>query len=91
MESKLMPERRRFALHWGGGWIAEEARTVTPYHEPAVQLLEFDHGDEAIRFCYYHEGRFQTSPLILGKGHLPALRKEIRRHKKLHALLKQLV
>jgi hypothetical protein len=26
--------RRRFKLHWGGGWITEEARSVTQYHEP---------------------------------------------------------
>ena len=64
---------------------------MTPYHEPAVQLLEFDNGDQAVRFCYYHGGRFQTSPLILGHEHLAALRREIRKNQKLHALLKRLV
>ena len=34
--------RRRFQLHWGGGWITEEARSKTQYHEPSIQLLSFD-------------------------------------------------
>ena len=83
--------RRRFKLHWGGGWVTEEARSQTQYHEPSLQLLEFDSGDRALRFCYYHDGMFQGGPLILSESHLAVLRREVRKHKTLHGLLKRLV
>jgi len=84
-------KKRRFQLHWGGGWIAEEARTETPYHEPSIQLMVFDSGERSLRFCYYHDGSYQGGPLILGEGDLAKLRNEIRRNKTIHALLKKLV
>lgn len=83
--------KRRFKLHWGGGWITEEARSITKYHEPSIQLLSFDSGLKSLRFCYYHDGVFQGGPLILSESHLAALRREIRKNKRLHALLKKLV
>ena len=83
--------KRRFKLHWGGGWITEEARSITQYHEPSIQLLRFDTGVKSLRFCYYHEGIFQGGPLILSESQLPGLRREIRKNKTLHALLKKLV
>jgi len=84
-------KRRRFQLHWGAGWITEEARSRTPYHEPAIQLLSFDSGDRSIRFCYYHEGFYQGGPLILGEDHLPALRRVVRKNKTIRSFLKRLV
>ncbi len=84
-------KRRRFQLHWGGGWITEEARSETPYHEPSIQLLAYDSGDRAIRFCYYHDGMYQGGPLILSENNLKDLRKEIRKYKTIHAFLKRLV
>jgi hypothetical protein len=84
-------KRRRFQLHWGGGWITEEARSRTPYHEPAIQLLSFDSGQRSIRFCYYHEGFYQGGPLILSEEHLRNLRTEIRKNRTIHAFLKRLV
>jgi hypothetical protein len=84
-------KKRRFQLHWGGGWIAEEARSKTQYHEPSIQLLAFDSGEKSLRFCYYHDGFYQGGPLILGQNHLAALRKQIRKNKTIHALLKKLV
>jgi hypothetical protein len=83
--------KRRFQLHWGGGWISEEARSTTPYHEPAIQLLLFDSGDRSIRFCYYREGFYQGGPLIVSESHLAGLRREVRKNKTLHGLLKRLV
>ena len=83
--------RRRFKLHWGGGWITEEARSKTPYHEPSIQLLSFDSGERSLRFCYYHDGMFQGGPLIVNESHLAGLRREICKHKTLHGLLKKLV
>ncbi len=90
-EKKTGFKRRRFQLHWGGGWIEEEARSRTSYHEPSIQLLSFDSGDKAVRFCYYHDGFYQGGPLILSESHLKGLRGEIRKNKTLHALLKGLV
>jgi len=90
MEKKEF-RRRRFKLHWGGGWIAEEARSETQYHEPSIQLLSFDSGGKSLRFCYYQEGMFQGGPLILSESHLAGLRREIRRNKTIHSLLKKLV
>jgi hypothetical protein len=83
--------KRRFQLHWGGGWITEEARSETQYHEPSIQLLSFDSGERSIRFCYYHDGHYQGGPLILSESHLAGLRREIRKNKTIHAFLSQLV
>ena len=83
--------KRRFQLHWGGGWITEEARSKTQYHEPSIQLLSFDSGGKSIRFCYYLDGFYQGGPLILSESHLAGLRREIRKNKTIHALLKKLV
>jgi hypothetical protein len=90
MKDKKFP-RRRFQLHWGGGWITEEARSKTQYHEPSIQLLSFDSGEQSIRFCYYHDGFYQGGPLILSESQLAGLRREIRKNKNIHALLKKLV
>ena len=83
--------KRRFQLHWGGGWITEEARSQTEYHEPSIQLLSFDSGERSIRFCYYHDGFYQGGPLILSEAHLAALRREIRKNKTIHEFIKRLV
>jgi hypothetical protein len=83
---------RPFALHWGSGVIAEEATCRSEYHEPAIQLLEFDEGYVSIRFCYYDlEGRFQRSPLIVGDDSIAALRQSLKQNPKLLTLLKKLV
>lgn len=84
-------KKRRFQLHWGGGWISEEARIRTPYHEPSIQLLAFDSGERSLRFCYYQDGFYQGGPLILSEGQLGMLRREVRKNKTMHALLKKLV
>ena len=90
-KEKDILKKRRFQLHWGGGWIAEEARSKTQYYEPSIQLLAFDSGVKSLRFCYYHDGFYQGGPLILAENHLAPLRREIRRNKTIHALLKKLV
>ena len=46
---------------------------------------------QSIRFCYYHVGFYQGDPLILSESHLAGLRREIRKNKTIHALLKKLV
>jgi hypothetical protein len=83
--------KRRFQLHWGGGWITEEARSRTPFHEPSIQLLSFDSGERSIRFCYYQRGSYQGGPLILSESHLAALRREVRKNKTIQGFLKKLI
>ena len=42
---------RPFKMPWGGGMVVEEV-IVSKYHEPTIQLLQFDSGDKVIRFCW---------------------------------------
>ena len=83
---------RPFSLHWGDGQIVEEATYVGRYHEPSIQLLEFEDGSLEIRFCHYnHAGRFQRSPLIVGEEGISGLRKALASTPRLRALLREMV
>lgn len=83
---------RPFSLHWGSGEIVEEAVAEGPYHNPSIQLLQFEDSSTALRFCYYsHDGRFQRSPLILGDDTIEGLRQAIAANPRLRALLRHLV
>ena len=83
---------RPFSLHWGDGNIVEEATTEGPFHNPAIQLMEFEDGSLAMRFCYYsHDGRFQRSPLIVGDDTIDGLRRSIAENPRLKQLLQELV
>jgi len=39
---------RPFKMPWGGGMVVEEVSIVSKYHEPTIQLLQFDSGDKVI-------------------------------------------
>jgi hypothetical protein len=83
---------RPFSLHWGQGNIVEEAVAEGPYHNPSIQLLEFEDGSLSLRFCYYsHDGRFQRSPLIVGADTIAGLRQAVAGNPRLRDALKQLV
>jgi hypothetical protein len=83
---------RPFQVHWGRGSIVEEAGYEGQYHEPRIQLLEFEDGSLSIRFCYYnHSGRFQRSPLMVGLDELDSLREALNGTPRLRLLLKQIV
>jgi hypothetical protein len=83
---------RPFALHWGRGQIVEEATYVGQYHEPSLQLLEYEDGSLSVRFCYYdRRGRFQRSPVIVGKRELAGLRRSLQKTPRLRTLLRKLV
>lgn len=83
---------RPFQLHWGGGQIQEEATYTGEHHQPAIQLLQFDEGYRALRFCYYdHAGRFQRGPLIVSDSEIPGLRKALEATPGLRAMLKELL
>ena len=83
---------RPFSLHWGGGSIVEEATYAGEHHEPALQLLEFEDGSVSVRFCYYdHAGRFQRSPLVVGKDEVNGLKRALVGSPRLRTLLKEMV
>ena len=83
---------RPFTLHWGKGQIVEEATCVSQYHQPSVQLLEYEDGSLGVRFCYYdRHGRFQRSPLIVGDDTVDGLRESLADTPRLRALLQRLV
>ena len=83
---------RPFSLHWGGGQIVEEASFDGLHHGPAVQLMEFDDGSISIRFCYYsHTGRFQRSPLMLGRDEIAQMRDALAQTPRLRTLLREMV
>lgn len=82
---------RPFQLHWGKGVIAEEASTVTPFHEPTIQLLRFGDGSQSLRFCVYHKSSFGRMPLIVSEEHLEDLAKAVKRNPGIRKMLKKLV
>jgi len=91
-ERKSRTTPRPFDLHWGRGMIAEEAAVVAEHHEPSIQLLEFEDGSQSVRFCYYdHAGRFQRSPLVVGKDEVTGMRKALTSTPKLRELLREMV
>jgi len=70
----------------------EEATYAGRYHEPSIQLLQFDDRSLEIRFCYYDRlGRFQRSPLILGPDELAGLRQALAGTPRLRASLRKLL
>ena len=93
MEERSVREvPRSFELHWGKGQIVEEASCIGEYHQPTIQLLEFEDGSQAVRFCYYsNAGRFQRSPLLLGRDTLSAMRDALSKTPRLRSLLEELV
>ncbi len=90
--TKARATPRPFELHWGKGQIVEEAAYAGEHHEPSIQLLEFDDGYVAIRFCYYdHAGRFQRSPLIVNDSEMEGMRAALKRTPRLREMLRKLV
>ena len=79
MESRKLP--RPFTMHWGGGQVVEEAWFESEFHQPTIQLLQYDDGPMAgeisIRFCSFVGGRFQRSPLIINETDLEPLKEAI--------------
>ncbi len=81
---------RPFTMPWGKGKIVEEASIISEYHEPTVQLLSFDDGGKAIRFCSYHKGMFSRSPLIIDEKDLKRLGNAIMKTKEIRKLVPRL-
>ncbi len=81
---------RPFKMPWGKGMVTEEVSITSKYHEPTIQLLKFENGDKAIRFCSYNKRRFNRSPLIIDEKDLRRLRSEIVKGKEIRKLISQL-
>lgn len=93
-----MPRKvpRKFSLHFGGGVVAEEATYSGEFHEPTIQLLEFQGGDMdgqlLLRFCTYtHKGSFMRDPLLLNDTDITELRAAIAQTPRIKQLLQRLV
>ena len=83
------PERRRlprrFAFHWGEGYIVEEASVKCTIHadghmhswEPTIQLLQYDDETEEVRFCVYSGRKFTRMPPIMDIDAMRALSKKL--------------
>ncbi len=82
---------RPFELPWGRGRILAEASIETPFNEPTIQLLEFEDGARALRFCLCHQGDLLEKPAIVDETDLPRLRRAIQQSPALAALLKELL
>ena len=91
----VAPQRqvpRAFSFHWGGGQVVEEATFAAEWSEPTIQLLEYEDGSLAVRFCSYnHRGMFQRNPMMVGQDELKGLRDSLKDCPRLHTLLKQMV
>ena len=81
---------RPFKMPWGKGMVVEEVSITSKFHEPTIQLLKFENGDKAIRFCSYNKGRFSRSPLMIDEKDLRQLRSEIVKGKEIRKLISQL-
>jgi hypothetical protein len=89
MERKLP---RPFSMPWGNGMVVEEASFEAEWHEPTIQLLEYEDGSQSVRFCSYnHGGTFQRSPLMVGAAEIKGLRKALAGSPRLKKLLTELV
>jgi len=98
MKKKILPATSRsiprpFSFEWGRGQVIEEAsiKVEMGNHswEPAIQLLQFEDGSEALRFCVFHGKQFSRMPLLIGPDELSALFEKASRHSRLRAWLRK--
>lgn len=82
---------RPFKMPWGRGEIVEEVSIQAPHWEPTIQLMEYEDGSRALRFCYYSEGRFGRSPLMLGEEDLRRMAEAIGRSTAIRRLMRKMV
>jgi len=81
---------RPFKMPFGNGMVVKEASIISQYHEPTVQLLQFDNGDRVIRFCSYNKGRFSRSPLMIHEKDLQKLGTAIKKEKEISKFISRL-
>ena len=81
---------RPFKMPWGKGMVVEEAYIISKYHEPTIQLLQFNNGDKVIRFCSYNKGKFSRAPLMVDEKDLRRLGKVTLKKKELWKIISKL-
>ncbi len=81
---------RPFKMPWGNGMVVKEVSISSQYHEPTIQLLQFDNGNSAIRFCSHNKGKFSRSPLIIDEKDLRKLGNVIKKEKEISKLISRL-
>jgi hypothetical protein len=82
---------RPFEMPWGKGQIIEEATTTGEWSEPSIQLLRYEDGSLAIRFCQYdHRGHFRRSPMMVDAKLVRGLGKSLSKTPRLKKLLSAL-
>ena len=81
---------RPFKMPWGNGMVVKEVSISSQYHEPTIQLLQFDNGNRAIRFCSYNKGKFSRSPLMIDEKDLRKLGNVIKKEKEISKLISRL-
>ena len=70
--------------------VIDEVSIHSQYHEPTIQLLEFDNGDKLLRFCSYSHGRFSRAPLMIDEKDLKLLGKAITKTKEIRKFISKL-
>ena len=82
---------RPFTMPWGKGQIIQEAQAVQDHWEPTIQLMEYEDGSRALRFCTYSRGRFNRNPMMMGEDDIDAMRRDLEEAPEIIAFLKRLV
>jgi len=81
---------RPFKLPFGKGVVLEEVSAKCPHWEPTIQVLQFEGGERALRFCVYDNNKFARMPPILGEEEIALLGRLARRTKHLRKMLRRL-
>ena len=79
-----------FKMPCGYAMVIDVYSISSQYHEPTIQLLEFDNGDKLLRFCSYSHGRFSRSPLMIDEKDLRRLGKAIVKGKEIRKFVSKL-
>ncbi len=91
MPAKPRPLPRPFTMPWGKGQITQEAQVLQHHWEPTIQLMEYEDGSKALRFCSYIRGRFNRNPMMLGEEDIEELRRDLDNAPEIKAFLARLV
>lgn len=76
----------------GSGSIVEEAAVEYEDWAPVIQIIKFDDGEKALRFCYYlKDGKLARNALFITDNVIEDLRKEIKKSPQVKNFLEKLL